>query len=138
MQIRPYLDSDEESVVTLWQTCGLTRPWNDPHKDIARKLEVQRELFLVGEREGRLMATVMAGFEGHRGWVNYLAVSPDFRGRGHGANLMKVVEEMLIERGCPKVNLMVRSSNKAVADFYRRLGYSVDDVVALGKRLIPD
>ena len=84
MQIRAYRESDEEDVVTLWRICGLTRPWNDPHKDIARKLEVQRDLFLVGELEGRLVATVMAGFEGHRLWVNYLAVSPDFRGRGHG------------------------------------------------------
>jgi ribosomal protein S18 acetylase RimI-like enzyme len=138
MQIRSYRVSDEEAVVTLWRACGLTRPWNDPYKDIARKLEVQRDLFLVGELEGRLVATVMAGFDGHRGWVNYLAVSPDCRGRGHGADLMKAVEAMLMERGCPKVNLLIRSTNKAVSDFYRRLGYSVDDVVALGKRLIPD
>ena len=121
MQIRAYRNSDEEGVVALWHTCGLTRPWNDPHKDIARKLTVQRDLFLVGELESRLMATVMAGFEGHRGWVNYLAVSPDFRGCGFGARLMKVVEEMFVERGCPKVNLVVRSTNKAVLDFYCRL-----------------
>jgi ribosomal protein S18 acetylase RimI-like enzyme len=138
MQIRAFRESDEEDVVALWHSCGLTRPWNDPRKDIARKLTVQPELFLVGELEGKLMASVMAGFEGHRGWVNYLAVAPDARGRGHGANLMKAVEAMFIERGCPKVNLMVRSTNHAGLAFYRRLGYTSDDVVAMGKRLIPD
>lgn len=138
MQIRTYRESDEEAVVALWNTCGLTRPWNNPHKDIARKLTVQRELFLVGEFEGELAATVMAGFEGHRGWVNYLAVSPELRGRGYGARLMQVVEEQFAELGCPKVSLLVRSSNAAVLDFYRRLGYVADDAVPLGKRLIPD
>lgn len=138
MQIRAYRESDEEDVVALWHTCGLTRPWNDPHKDIGRKLTVQRDLFLVGEQQGRLIATVMAGFDGHRGWVNYLAVAPDVRGRGHGTRLMRTVEEMFVERGCPKVNLMVRSTNHAVLDFYGRLGYTIDDVVALGKRLVTD
>ena len=138
MRIRTYLESDEEDIVALWHACGLTRPWNDPHKDIARKLTVQRDLFLVGELEGKLVATVMAGFEGHRGWVYYLAVLPEYRGRGFGAELMKVVEGMLIERGCPKINLLVRSTNKAVLEFYGRLGYEPDDVVPLGKRLIPD
>jgi ribosomal protein S18 acetylase RimI-like enzyme len=138
MQIRAYQASDEHDVIALWQACGLTRPWNDPHKDIARKLTVQPELFLVGEQKGKLVATVMAGFEGHRGWVNYLAVAPELRGRGHGARLMKVVEEKFIERGCPKLNLLVRSSNTAVLAFYARLGYVADDAVPLGKRLIPD
>lgn len=138
MHIRPYLESDEQAVVALWHTCGLTRPWNDPHKDIARKLTVQRELFLVGELQGRLIATVMAGFEGHRGWVNYLAVAPEQRGRGYAATLMKVVEDKFIEAGCPKVNLLVRAANTPVLEFYRRLGYAADEAVPLGKRLIPD
>ncbi len=138
MQIRAYLESDEEAVVALWHSCGLTRPWNDPHKDIARKLTVQRELFMVGELGGQLIATVMAGFEGHRGWVNYLAVAPEQRGRGHAATLMKVVEEKFIEVGCPKVNLLVRATNTPVLAFYRRLGYAADEAVPLGKRLIAD
>jgi len=138
MHIRPYREPDEEAVVALWQACGLTRPWNDPHKDIARKLTVQRELFFVGEVEGRIVATVMAGFEGHRGWVNYLAVAPGMRGRGYGAALMKRVEEEFTARGCPKVSLLVRSANAEVMEFYRRLGYAADDAVPLGKRLIPD
>ena len=138
MHIRPYLESDEVAVVALWNTCGLVRPWNDPHKDIARKLTVQRELFLVGEVDGQLIASVMTGFEGHRGWVNYLAVAPDFRGRGYGAQLMQWVEECLLAAGCPKVSLLVRAGNSDVLAFYRRLGYAADEAIPLGKRLIPD
>ncbi len=82
MQLRPYAEPDEEAVVALWRACELTRPWNDPHRDIARKLQVQRHMFLVGEIEGRIVASVMAGFDGHRGWINYLAVHPDFQRRG--------------------------------------------------------
>ena len=138
MKIRTYQESDEDAVVALWETCGLTRPWNDPRKDIARKLTVQRELFFVGELDGALVATIMAGFEGHRGWVNYLAVAPALRGRGNGAVLVKHVEERFLAAGCPKVNLLVRASNTAVVDFYRHLGYASDEAVILGKRLIPD
>lgn len=138
MHIRPYCEPDEAAVVALWHACGLTRPWNDPHQDIARKLGVQRELFLVGEEDGRIVASVMAGYEGHRGWVNYLAVAPQLQGRGHGAALMQRVEEQFLALGCPKVSLLVRSTNSGVLAFYRRLGYAVDDAVPLGKRLIPD
>jgi ribosomal protein S18 acetylase RimI-like enzyme len=125
-------------VVGLWEACGLTRPWNDPHKDIARKLAVQPELFLVGVTEEAVMASVMAGYEGHRGWMNYLAVAPRFRGRGFGRVLVEHVERLLLERGCPKVNLQVRASNAAAVAFYRRLGYAQDESISLGKRLIVD
>ena len=138
MELRPYAVTDEEAVVELWQRCELTRPWNDPHKDIQRKLTTQPELFVVGEFEGKLIATAMAGFDGHRGWVNYLAVAPEHRARGYGRLLMQHVEERLTARGCPKLNLQVRTGNKDVLEFYRRIGYSVDDTVSLGKRLIPD
>lgn len=138
MEIRPFRPDDEDQVVALWHECGLTRPWNDPHKDIARKLRVQPELFLVGERGGRVVASVMAGYEGHRGWVNYLSVAPEQRGQGLGAQLMRRVEQELLALGCPKLNLQVRSANTAVLAFYRKLGYLQDDTVALGKRLIPD
>ena len=138
MQIRPYLEADEAAVVALWHACGLTRPWNDPHKDIARKLAVQRELFLVGELDGRVVASVMAGYEGHRGWVNYLAVAPGLQGRGHGAALMQHVEQAFLALGCPKVSLLVRAGNSGVLAFYRRLGYAVDEAVPLGKRLVQD
>ena len=91
MLIRPYSEPDEIAVVELWQACRLTRPWNDPHRDIARKLLVQRELFVVGEVDGRVVGSVMAGYDGHRGWVNYLAVHPASRGMGHGQALMQHV-----------------------------------------------
>jgi len=138
MEIRPFREADEAQVVALWQACGLTRPWNDPHKDIARKLQVQRELFLVVEREGRIVASVMTGYEGHRGWVNYLAVDAAHRRGGLGARLMRHVEDLLLARGCPKLSLLVRTSNADVLAFYRALGYAQDDAIPLGKRLIPD
>ena len=124
MDLRAYQPGDEGAVVSLWQECGLTRPWNDPRKDIARKLSIQPELFLVGTRDRRLVATVMAGYEGHRGWVNYLAVAPDCRGRGYGRALMVRVEQLLLNFGCPKVNIQVRLSNAGAVAFYRAIGYA--------------
>lgn len=138
MDIRAFQKGDETALVALWERCGLTRPWNDPRKDIARKLTVQPELFLVGVLDGELVASVMAGYEGHRGWVNYLAVAPAHRRKGLGRRLMEEVERRLLGRGCPKLNMQVRSSNTEAIAFYRRLGYVPDDAVALGKRLIPD
>jgi ribosomal protein S18 acetylase RimI-like enzyme len=138
MQIRSFGLNDEPAVVALWAECGLTRPWNDPHRDIARKLAVQPELFLIGMADGAVMASVMAGYEGHRGWMNYLAVAPRFRGRGFGRALVEHVERALLERGCPKVNLQVRASNPEAVAFYRRLGYVQDESISLGKRLIVD
>lgn len=138
MRIRPFVETDEGRVVELWARCGLLRPWNDPRKDIARKLQVQRELFLVGEVDGRIVGVVMAGYEGHRGWVNYLAVEPELRGRGLGRQLMLAVERLLFERGCPKVALQIRRSNHEVVRFYQSLGYAEDDVVSMGKRLLTD
>jgi len=136
MDIRAYQASDEGAVVSLWEECGLTRPWNDPRKDIARKLTIQPDLFLVGTLEGQLIATVMAGYEGHRGWVNYLAVAQKARGRGFGRALMENVERLLLNFGCPKLNIQVRSSNADVLAFYRAIGYAPEEMVSLGKRLI--
>jgi len=138
MNIRPFTENDTEALVALWQACGLTVPWNDPRKDIARKLQVGREFFLVGEADGRLIASVMGGYEGHRGWVNYLAVHPDFQKLGYGRALMTAVEEKLLAVGCPKINLQVRESNSDVIRFYEKIGYKNDHVVSFGKRLIPD
>jgi ribosomal protein S18 acetylase RimI-like enzyme len=138
MRIRPYAAGDETAVIELWEKCRLTRPWNDPRKDIARKLAVQPELFLVGVLGEAIVATAMAGYEGHRGWVNYLAVSPEHQRRGLGKTLMRDVEKRLMERGCPKLNVQVRAANSEALQFYRRLGYAQDEAVALGKRLIPD
>lgn len=138
MLIRSYREADEQAVVELWKACQLTRPWNDPHKDIARKLAVQRELFVVGTLDERIVASIMAGYDGHRGWVNYLAVDPAYRKRGFARALMTHVEAGLLAYGCPKINLQVRAGNDAAIAFYRRIGYAADEVVSLGKRLVPD
>ena len=138
MQIRRYGVLDEAAIVALWRECGLVRPWNDPLKDIRRKLTVQPELFLVATIEDKVVASAMAGFDGHRGWVNYLAVDPAHRKSGLGRALMGRVEHELKAIGCPKLNLQVRASNHDVLAFYRKLGYARDDAVSLGKRLIPD
>jgi ribosomal protein S18 acetylase RimI-like enzyme len=138
MIIRPYDPRDEEAVLALWQACGLTRPWNDPLKDIARKLRVGPGLFLVGEAAGVVVATVMAGYEGHRGWVNYLAVAPGDRKRGLGRAIMAEAERLLREAGCPKINLQVRAGNAEAIAFYRSIGFAVDDVISMGKRLEHD
>ena len=138
MKIRAFQPAEESAVVALWRECQLTRPWNDPHKDIARKLAVQPELFLVGVVDDAVMASVMAGYEGHRGWMNYLAVAPGYRRRGYGRALVEHVERLLLERGCPKVGLLVRHTNREAAQFYRRLGYLQDESISLGKRLIAD
>ena len=138
MLIRSFAPDDTEAVVALWEACGLTRPWNDPRRDIDRKLTVQPELFLVGVDGDRIVATVMAGFDGHRGWVNYLAVEPTQRGRGYGRALMAEVEARLEAMGCPKVNLQIRADNEQALGFYRALGYQPDAAVSFGKRLIAD
>jgi ribosomal protein S18 acetylase RimI-like enzyme len=136
--IRAFQVNDESAVIKLWQDCGLTRPWNDPKRDIARKLAVNPELFLVGEIAGQVMASIMIGYEGHRGWVNYLAVAPEHQGQAHGRSLMQTAERLLLALGCPKLNLQIRSSNSAVMAFYQALGYADDQVTSMGKRLIAD
>ncbi|MDD4915147.1 MAG: GNAT family acetyltransferase [Methylococcales bacterium] len=138
LTVRRYQDRDKQAVIALWEACGLLRPWNDPEKDIARKLTVQPELFLVAEDDGRLVGTVMAGFDGHRGWINYLAVSPGCRHQSCGTRLMQEAERLLLAMGCPKLNLQVRVDNVDANGFYRKLGYTEDKVISFGKRLIPD
>lgn len=136
--IRPFRRADTEAVVALWRAAGLVVPWNDPYLDIERKLSVQPELFLVIEAGAAIVGAAMVGYDGHRGWVNYLAVDESRRGEGLGARLMAEAERLLVERGCPKLNLQVRTSNTGVIEWYRSLGYELDQAVSLGKRLIPD
>ena len=138
MRIRPFERSDTEPVVALWEACGLTRPWNDPRKDIERKLLVQPELFLVGEDLGELVASAMAGYDGHRGWVYYVAIAPGRQGTGLGRRLLAEVEDRLVAIGCPKINIQIRSGNERIAAFWSALGYSDDSASGMGKRLIPD
>jgi ribosomal protein S18 acetylase RimI-like enzyme len=138
MHIRPFHPTDEPAVIALWARCGLTRPWNDPHRDIARKLAVRPDLFLVAEIDGNVIGTVMVGYDGHRGWINYLGVDPDCRRRGVGRALMAEAERLLRLEGCPKINLQVRTGNTGVIEFYRRIGFVMDDVVSMGRRLEHD
>jgi ribosomal protein S18 acetylase RimI-like enzyme len=135
IEIRQFEPSDGPEVIALWRESGLTVPWNDPKKDIGRKHSAQPELFLVGVDGTRVVASMMVGYDGHRGSIFYLAVIPELRRRGIGRQMVEEAEKRLKAVGCPKVNLLVRSSNQSVIEFYRRLGFSVDDVVNLGKRL---
>ena len=138
MIIRSYQPADEEVVIRLWHDCGLIAPQNNPHRDIQRKMRVNPEWFLVGEVQGKLVASCMVGYEGHRGWINYLAVHPDHQRSGLARQLMQHAEDLLRAVGCPKINLQVRSTNTAVLAFYERLGFVQDAVVSLGKRLEHD
>jgi ribosomal protein S18 acetylase RimI-like enzyme len=135
MNIRPFDDADEVAVIGLWEKCGMLRAWNDPHKDIARKRKLQRELFLVGIEGGAVVATIMAGYDGHRGWINYLAVDPAWRRKGFGRALVDQAEHRLRALGCPKINLQVRRENVEAMAFYERIGFREDAVASFGKRL---
>jgi ribosomal protein S18 acetylase RimI-like enzyme len=138
MQIRPFESQDEEQVIALWRECNLVVPQNDPKKDIQRKLKVNPELFLVGIVDNEIVATIMGGYEGHRGWVNYLAVSPSHQRKGYGRQMMDSVESKLRAMGCAKINLQVRETNIAVVEFYKSIGYNLDHVISMGKRLESD
>jgi ribosomal protein S18 acetylase RimI-like enzyme len=135
MEIRPFTIRDQDSVISLWFRCNLVRPWNDPAKDICRKVRYQSDLFFVALLGGRVVGSIVAGYDGHRGWINYLAVEPELRGQGIGRCLLLEAEKELLNLGCPKVNLQIRRENAAAVEFYRRLGYVEDPVVSMGKRL---
>ena len=134
-KIRLFQASDRSDVIDLWHRCNLVVPQNDPKKDIEMKRKVQADLFLVGTIDDRIVAAVMAGYDGHRGWIYYLAVDPDYQRQQIGRRMMEKAESALQKRGCPKINLQVRTSNQAVISFYERLGFSNDDVIGLGKKL---
>jgi ribosomal protein S18 acetylase RimI-like enzyme len=136
--IRQYSPEDQKVVIELWRKCNLTRPWNNPRLDIERKLKVNPELFLVGLAENRVIATAMGGYEGHRRWVNYLAVDPEHQRKGLGQQIMKAIEDKLLAIGCPKINLQIRMDNLSAVSFYQSIGYKTDDVISMGKRLVED
>lgn len=135
LAIAPANDADVADVVALWQACGLTRPWNDPASDIAFARKSANAAVLIGRGDGALAATVLVGHDGHRGWVYYLAVSPDQRHRGYGRIMMDAAERWLRERGIEKLQLMVRPDNAAVKDFYQSLGYSMQERIIYAKWL---
>lgn len=138
LNIRSCQEADYESIILLWEHCGLTRPWNDPETDIFRKVAQQDGLFLVALKDQHLIGTVMGGYDGHRGWASYLAVAPEQQQLGVATALMQQLEKRLIALGCPKLQLLVRTDNTDVINFYDKLGYASQDVVCLGKRLIED
>ncbi len=138
MKIRPFQMADHDDVIRLWTQCGLVVPHNNPTRDIKRKMKVNPEWFLVGEIDGQVISTCMVGYEGHRGWINYLAVRPDLQRQGLGKQITEHAEKILRDAGCAKINLQIRSTNQQVIRFYESLGYAQDHVVSMGKRLEPD
>ena len=137
---RSFTVSDTTQLIDLWHVCGLTRSGIDPQAEIDAKCAEDPEgliLAVAADAAGddRVVGSVMAGYDGHRGWVNYLGVHPDWRGNGVARRLMEEAEAYLHARGAPKINLQVRRGNEGVLAFYARLGYVDDDVVGLGKRL---
>jgi ribosomal protein S18 acetylase RimI-like enzyme len=136
LEIRSYDFEDESQVVGLWKAVFPDDPpWNDPLSMIRRKLTVQPELFLVAYTNGKIVGTVIAGFDGVRGWIHHLAVHTEFRRKGIATMLMRSAENGLEAMGCPKVNLQVRATDTAVISFYRSLGYDMEERASLGKRL---
>jgi ribosomal protein S18 acetylase RimI-like enzyme len=135
LSIAPIADGDVAGVMALWQACGLTRPWNDPSADIALARRGSNSAVLVGRDAGALVATAMVGHDGHRGWVYYVAVSPDSQGKGLGRIMMNAAEEWLREAGVPKLQLLVRRENAKASGFYQSLGYEESTSVMLAKWL---
>jgi ribosomal protein S18 acetylase RimI-like enzyme len=133
--IRSFQSGDRDALITLWADCDLTRPENDPSRDIDRKLARDPENLLVLDADGAIVGSVMLGYDGHRGWINYLAVHPSHRRQGWARRLMEEAERRLRDVGCAKINLQVRSSNRETIAFYSQVGFVVDDVIGLGKRL---
>jgi ribosomal protein S18 acetylase RimI-like enzyme len=136
--IRSYQHSDKENIIKLWGDCDLIVSWNNPEKDIARKLKVNPEWFLIGELNGQIVASCMVGYEGHRGWINYLAVDPKYQRKGIASKMMAEAENILRSTGCAKINLQVRETNPDVVKFYESIGYKVEPMVNMGKRLEND
>ena len=133
--IRSFRKSDRDGVTQLWNECDLVVPWNNPQRDIERKLSVQPNLFLIGLIKDEIIATAMAGYDGHRGWVYYLAVKPKYQNNGFGKLIMEEVEKLLIKMGCPKIDIMVRKTNLDAINFYKSIDYDVDEVITMSKRL---
>ena len=138
-RIRPFRDGDEDEVVALWKVCGLVRPWNTPGRDIdSARTARSSEIFVAvtGDGEERIVGSVMAGYDGHRGWVYYVAAHPEYRSRGLGGQLMRHAETWLEGLGAPKVMLMIREENEGVRRFYEGLGYEVERRTVMSRRTV--
>ena len=138
MKISEFTDDQSDQVIALWEKCSLNRSWNNPEKDIARKNGDQNGKFLIGQIDGVLMASIMIGCDGHRGTIYYLAVDPVYARSGYGKILMAEAERFLLSVGRPKINFCVRIGNDKVIEFYEQLGYAIEPIHLLGKRLIKD
>lgn len=138
VEIRDLRPHEAERAVELWTQCGLTRPWNDPHADLIRALATPSSTVLAAVELDKLIGTAMVGHDGHRGWVYYLAVSPERRRNGVGRQLMVVSEAWLRDQGAPKIQLLVRQDNAEVVDFYAALGYTDQGTITLGRFLDPE
>jgi ribosomal protein S18 acetylase RimI-like enzyme len=137
-EILEFEEKDRRDVVTLWKACELTRPWNDPDRDIDRVLNSQTGKLFLLKKQNQVSGSVMVGYDGHRGSVYYLSVHPDLQRANLGSMLMAHAEEYLLTLGCPKLNLMVRTTNLSVVEFYDRLEYLKEEVIVFSKRLITD
>lgn len=126
-------DADVDAVIALWQRCGLTRPWNEPGRDIAFARQSPNATILVGRDGGAVAASVMTGHDGHRGAVYYVGVDPAHRGRGHGRAIMRAAEDWLRGRGMWKMNLLIRGENEAARSFYKAIGYTLEPNVQMGR-----
>ena len=138
IEIRSFRQEDEAPLIKLGERCELVVAWNDPSKDISRKVQLDPKGLLLGWHDNSLITSVMAGYEGHRGWINYLAVDPEYRRKGLGKTMMKAAETYLEQFECPKINLQIRAKNRQVIEFYKSIGFLQEDVINMGKRLIPD
>ncbi len=131
--IREIVDRDVDAVIALWQACNLTRPWNDPARDIEFARKNANSAILVAEVDGALVATAMTGHDGHRGWMYYVACAPSMRGTGLGKAIVQAAEDWLRGQGVWKAQLLVRAGNETVIGFYEHLGYRDPSVVCLQK-----
>ncbi len=135
---RKFKKSDTEEVIKLWKKCKLIVPWNDPFKDVNRKLSIKDNLFIIGEMNKHIIASAMAGYDGHRGYIYYLAVLPEYQKKGIGYSILSIIEKKLLKVGCTKINLFVRNTNIRVKAFYKMNDYEIQDSQIYGKRLIED
>jgi ribosomal protein S18 acetylase RimI-like enzyme len=135
LRVRIFQAADRDAVVSLWQDTGLASRASDAEADIELKVAEQPQFFFVGEHSGEIIATLMAGYDGHRGWINYLATSSRYQRQGVGRAMVERAEAVLQTLGCPKINLQIRGANAAVRGFYESIGYVVEDRISMGKRI---
>jgi ribosomal protein S18 acetylase RimI-like enzyme len=133
--IRNYNNNDKDQVIGLWDSCGLIVHDNDPEKDIDLKLKFQPELFFVALSDDNIIGTVMVGYDGHRGWLNYLGVHPLYRNNGYGRSIVEFSIQKLKDLNCPKLNLQIRNNNTRVTGFYQKLGFKNHEVTGMQLKL---